>query len=79
MQQPPRQRQRSKDRFFGAVQASAKNQPAQTAIVILLSLLLREALLWQQAHGTRVSGLYSVPCSFEPPLKHTVTACWEAA
>ena len=55
MQQAPRQKPRGRHRVLAFAQTFRHKQTALAALAILLSILLRETLLWQQAHGTQVS------------------------
>ncbi len=53
--QQPRQKPRGRNGVLTFAQSFRHKRTALAALAILLSILLREVLLWQQAHGTRVS------------------------
>ena len=69
MQQPPRQRQRSKIRILTFLQTFRQKRTALAALALILSILLREAMLWQQAHGRRVSTT-AIPLQVQSACRH---------
>ena len=75
MQQPLRQKPRGRNRVLAFAQGFRHQRTALAALAILLSILLREVLLWQEAHGRRVSA-GPVPVQVQPTREAVQGMCY---
>ena len=75
MQQPLRQKPRGRNRVLTFAQGFRHQRTALAALAILLSILLREVLLWQEAHGRRVSA-GPIPVQVQPTREAVQGMCY---